>query len=66
METLNKDQSITPSTKQLLDLEDVRAITGFSATTIYKHVKGGIFPQPKKCGRSTRWRLADIQAYINS
>ncbi|OOF56373.1 MULTISPECIES: helix-turn-helix transcriptional regulator [Rodentibacter] len=66
METLNKDQSITPSTKQLLDLEDVRAITGFSATTIYKHVKDGIFPQPKKCGRSTRWRLADIQAYINS
>ncbi|OOF82821.1 transcriptional regulator [Rodentibacter ratti] len=66
METLNQDQSITPSTKQLLDLEDVRAITGFSATTIYKHVKDGIFPQPKKCGRSTRWRLADIQAYINS
>lgn len=66
METLNKDQSITPTTKQLLDLEDVRVITGFSATTIYKHVRDGIFPQPKKCGRSTRWRLADIQAYINS
>ncbi|VEH68274.1 hypothetical protein [Rodentibacter pneumotropicus] len=29
MKTLNKDQSITPSTKQLLDLEDVRVITGF-------------------------------------
>ncbi|OOF47571.1 helix-turn-helix transcriptional regulator [Rodentibacter trehalosifermentans] len=66
METLNKDQSITPSTKQLLNVEDVRAITGFSTTTIYKHVKDGIFPQPKKLGRSTRWRLADIQAYINS
>lgn len=63
METLNTTQ---PTAKQLLNLEDVKAITGFSTTTIYKHVKDGIFPQPKKCGRSTRWRLADIQAYINS
>lgn len=54
------------SKKQLLNLDDVKNITGFSTTTIYKHVKDGIFPQPKKCGRSTRWRLADIQEYINS
>ena len=54
------------SKKQLLNLDDVKNITGFSTTTIYKHVKDGIFPRPKKCGRSTRWRLADIQEYINS
>ena len=63
METLNTTQQI--STRQLLNLEDVKNITGFSTTTIYKHVKDGIFPRPKKCGRSTRWRLADIQNYIN-
>ncbi|WGE32477.1 AlpA family phage regulatory protein [Actinobacillus genomosp. 2] len=55
-----------PPQKQLLDAQDVKALTGFSVTTIYKYVKNGTFPQPKKCGRSTRWRLADIQAYINS
>lgn len=60
METLNTQP------KQLLNLDDVKAITGLSTTTIYKHVKNGIFPQPKKCGRATRWRLADIQTYINS
>ena len=63
METLNTTH---PTTKQLLNLEDVKAITGFSTTTIYKHVKEGNFPPPKKCGRATRWRLADIQSYINS
>ena len=62
METLN----FQPTQKQLLNLDDVKTITGLSTTTIYKHVKDGIFPQPKKCGRSTRWRLADIQSYINS
>ncbi|MEE3700302.1 helix-turn-helix transcriptional regulator [Mannheimia haemolytica] len=55
-----------PPQKQLLDVQDVKALTGFSVTTIYKYVKNGTFPQPKKCERSTRWRLADIEAYINA
>ncbi|MDD0823108.1 helix-turn-helix domain-containing protein [Mannheimia sp. AT1] len=61
-----EQQTPTLPQKQLLDVQDVRALTGFSVTTIYKYVKEGIFPQPKKCGRSTRWRLADIQEYINA
>lgn len=64
METLNEIQTTTQ--KQLLTIEDVKAITGFSTTTIYTHLRKGLFPQPKKCGRSTRWRLSDIQAYINA
>ncbi|MDG6342402.1 helix-turn-helix domain-containing protein [Glaesserella parasuis] len=64
METLNPTQ--TTHQKQVLDVQEVKAITGHSVTTIYKYVKEGIFPQPKKCGRSTRWRLADIMEYVNS
>lgn len=63
METTETHQS---PQKQLLDVQDVKAYTGLSVTTIYKYVKQGIFPQPKKIGRSTRWRLADVQAFINS
>lgn len=63
---METNQITTLPQKQLLDVQDVRALTGFSVTTIYKYVKEGIFPQPKKCGRSTRWRLADIQEYINA
>lgn len=55
----------TTPQKQLLDVQDVKAYTGLPVTTIYKYVKPGIFPQPKKTGRSTRWRLADVLAFIN-
>lgn len=66
METLNETIQ-TPPVKQLLNIDEVKAITGFSTTTIYKHVKQGAFPPPKNCGgRAVRWRLADIEAYINS
>lgn len=69
METLNETTQTptTPPTKLLLNIDEVKAITGFSTTTIYKHVKQGAFPAPKNCGgRAVRWRLADIEAYINS
>lgn len=56
----------TTPQKQLLNVQDVKALTGFSVTTIYKLVKNNNFPQPKKYGRSTRWKLADIEAYINA
>lgn len=53
--------------KLLLNIDEVKAITGFSTTTIYKHVKQGKFPQPKNCGgRAVRWRLSDIESYVNS
>lgn len=59
-------ETTQPTQKQLLDVQDVRTLTGFSITTIYKYVKDGTFPPPKKIGRSTRWRLADVLAFINS
>lgn len=56
-----------PTVKKLLTIDEVKAITGFSTTTIYKYVKQGSFPPPKNCGgRSVRWRLSDIEEYINS
>ncbi|MDP8162186.1 AlpA family phage regulatory protein [Pasteurella skyensis] len=62
------EQTNQPTTKKLLlDINDVKAITGFCTTTIYQHVKKGTFPAPKNCGgRSVRWRLADIENYVNS
>lgn len=69
METISPTPPLPASTiqKQLLNIEDVKAITGFSTTTIYKHIKTGAFPKPKNCGgRAVRWRLADIENYINS
>ncbi|WP_230592141.1 helix-turn-helix transcriptional regulator [Gallibacterium anatis] len=38
METLKSSNAVN---KQLLNIDEVRAITGFSTTTIYKYVKRG-------------------------
>lgn len=39
-------------------------IVPFSAPTLWRHVKAGIFPQPVKIGPGvTAWRLRDIQAW---
>lgn len=66
METLNVTK---PSiiTRQLLNLDEVKAITGLSTSTIYKYMKSGMFPLPKNCGtRAVRWRLSDVMNYVNS
>ncbi|MCI5764421.1 AlpA family transcriptional regulator [Actinobacillus porcinus] len=57
---------MTTQENSLIKIDRVKELTGLSTTTIYEHVKKGIFPQPKKCGRATRWRLADVLNYINA
>ncbi|QEH18212.1 AlpA family phage regulatory protein [Histophilus somni] len=66
IQTIEQAQSVQPYQKKLINIEEVKAITGFSTTTIYKLMNKGEFPKAKKCGRSTRWRLADIESYIAS
>ncbi len=61
---IEQSQSAQPYQKKLINIEEVKAITGFSTTTIYKLMHKGEFPQAKKCGRSTRWRLVDVENYV--
>ncbi|MBR0573387.1 MULTISPECIES: helix-turn-helix transcriptional regulator [Pasteurellaceae] len=52
---------------QLLTLSEVVELVGIGVTSIYKYMKQGKFPQPKRIGkRAVRWRLSDIEEYINS
>lgn len=37
----------------------------FSAATLWRKVKAGEFPQPRKFGTCTAWRLGDVRAYLN-
>lgn len=53
----------------LLKLATVSAITGLSRTTIYTRMSATppTFPQAIKQGkRCTRWRAADIKAFLQS
>ncbi len=48
----------------LLTLQTVVAITGLSTSSIYRKLSGD-FPQPIRMGaRCTRWRAADVTAWL--
>lgn len=54
------------STKTLLSLPEVSALTGRSRVSIYNDVKVGRFPRPIKTGqRSIRWFAEDIEGWLD-
>lgn len=44
--------------KELCDL------LGISKTALHKYSKDGTFPEPIKIGRSLRWNMENVQAWI--
>jgi len=52
-------------TKTLLNAEEVAAMLGVSERTLWRLLSAGRVPKPVRFGRSTRWRLADIEEWIN-
>ena len=50
--------------EKLLTLTDVVKIVGFKKSTIYKFIKEGKFPKQIKIGKSSRWKLSDIQKWM--
>ncbi|WP_370931078.1 helix-turn-helix transcriptional regulator [Bartonella sp. DGB1] len=51
---------------KLLNAREVASMLNICVTTIYAHMKKGNFPQPVQILNSTRWKLSDIEEYINS
>jgi prophage regulatory protein len=50
---------------KFLRMNDVKALTGLGRSTIYKHIKLGIFPAAAKLGgRSVAWVESEVQAWI--
>ena len=50
----------------LLRLPEVEAVVGVKKSKIYSLVQEGQFPAPVRLGpRSVRWRLTDVQAWID-
>ncbi len=53
--------------EQRLRLSAVEALTGVKKTKLYASIKAGKFPAPERDGpRCSRWRAADILAYLQS
>jgi len=51
--------------EKFLTVREVSEIVGFKISTIYKFIKTKDFPKPMKIGKSSRWKLTDIQKWIN-
>lgn len=58
-------QSEAASIDRMINTAEVEKISGFEISTIRKMIKAGKFPPPKKYGRSSRWKLSDIQEWIS-
>lgn len=67
--TISQPLEVIQVDDALLKLATVSAITGLSRTTIYTRMSATppTFPQAIKQGkRCTRWRAADIKAFLQS
>lgn len=52
---------------KLIRLEDVKALTGLSRSSIYKFIAEGTFPAQIKLGeRIAAWILSEIQEWIDN
>lgn len=49
---------------QLLQLHEVKKITGMSTTFIYDAMKKGEFPKQKKIGRAARWISTEVEEWL--
>ncbi|MFA5680538.1 MAG: AlpA family phage regulatory protein [Hydrogenophaga sp.] len=53
-----------PFDDRLLKLNEVMKRVSYSHDWIYRQIALGRFPRPVKLGRSSRWRLSDVNAWV--
>lgn len=58
---------MTPPAKPddaLVDLKTVSATLCRSRASIYRDIESGTFPRPIKIGGSSRWKLSEVNEYL--
>lgn len=60
----NGSQTTDTTGAQLLDAPAVGALLMLDRKTVERHAKTGKMPRPVKIGGSTRWRRAELDAWI--
>lgn len=54
-------------TERLITIKEVQKIVGFKKDYIYRNIKKGTFPKQINFGnRSARWRLSEVQKWVES
>ena len=52
--------------KRLLKVAEVAEMLNVSARTVWRMVSSGELPRPVNVGRCVRWRICDIDSYIQN
>ena len=58
------ESTIQAGDERLIDLREYMAMTGESRTVAYERIAAGIAPKPVKDGKSTRFVLSEVRAYV--
>ncbi len=64
MNTVPQPVVTEPAAALLLDAAGVAARLGCSKATVWRLRDSGKLPQPVKVGSLTRWRTADVEAWV--
>lgn len=51
---------------QMIDVREVATILKVSTRSVWRLVAREELPQPLRAGRSVRWRLSDIESWIDA
>lgn len=51
--------------ERFITIKEVESLIGFKKDFIYRRIKEGTFPKQVNFGRSARWRLSEIEHWIN-
>jgi Prophage CP4-57 regulatory protein (AlpA). len=49
-----------------VSVKDASFLTGLGVSTIWSKAKSGHFPQPKRFGSRTFWKMGDIRHWLNT
>lgn len=52
-------------TIELLTIQDIMQMFSVTKQTVYRWVRTGKFPPPITVGRSSRWRVKDVDAFLS-
>lgn len=58
--------SLKTTTPSMIDVKEVATILSVSTRTVWRLVSSDQLPRPIRFGRNVRWRLADIERWIES
>ena len=58
------DQQSYLTNDKMVDMAFITHFTGLTDKWFYKLIKDGEFPKPIKLGRSSRWMLSEVEAWV--